>query len=409
MVEALTFPKIVSVDDHVNEPPLLWVDRLPREFHSVGPRVVRERVPYQNADGFRGEAWGDVWLYEDVRVPMHLFHVAADVPPSEVDMRPITYDEMQTACYDPVERLAIMDRDGVEASLCFPQFFVRFCGQRFLEAKDKDLALRGVRAYNDWLHEEWEAGSGGRLHGATVAPLWDPYLAAAEVRRNAARGARAVSFSELPTRLGLPSMYSGQWEPFFAACAETDTLVCIHIGSSSTNLTSSDDAPIGLINVNHYAFVSLSLTDWILSGVFVRHPKLRVMYSEGQAGWIPYLLGRLDVKWREGYDGVDEVSKLVPELPSSYFKDHVFACVTQDPAASMFIEAVGEDNICFETDYPHPDSSYPNSVEVAKQQFAGLTQEQLDKVVHHNGRKLLDPTYTPQPITNPVAPAASPR
>jgi predicted TIM-barrel fold metal-dependent hydrolase len=92
---------------------------------------------------------------------------------------------------------------------------------------------------------------------------------------------------------------------------------------------------------------------------------------------------------------LDEVCSLVPELPSSYFKDHVFACVTQDPAASMFIDTIGVDNICFETDYPHPDSSFPNSIEVAKRQFAGLNQAQINKVIHDNGRKLLDPTYVP--------------
>jgi predicted TIM-barrel fold metal-dependent hydrolase len=391
----IVYPKIVSIDDHVNEPPELWLRRLPRKYLDVAPKVRREKVSYTNTDGTGGEEWGDVWHYEDVRVETKLYHVAADVPPAEIDFRPITYDQMQTACYDPKERLAIMDADGVDMSLCFPQFFVRFCGQRFNEAKDKELALACVRAYNDWLYEEWEGGSGGRLFGVTIIPLWDPHLAAAEVRRNAARGARAVAFSELPAKLGLPSMYSGSWEPFLAACAETDTLVCIHIGSSSSNLTSSDDAPIGVVNVNHYAYVSLSLTDWILCGAFARHPKLRVMYSEGQAGWIPYLLGRLDVKWHEGYSGLDEVCSLVPEPPSSYFKDHVFACVTQDPAASMFIDTIGVDNICFETDYPHPDSSFPKSIEVAKRQFAGLNQAQINKVIHDNGRKLLDPTYVP--------------
>jgi predicted TIM-barrel fold metal-dependent hydrolase len=395
MTTDLVMPKIISIDDHVNEPPDLWTNRLPKEFHDVGPRVVREKVEYQNIDGVTREAWGDVWRYEDVTVGMQLYHVAADVPPADVDMRPITYDDMQTACYDPVERLKIMDADGVQMSLNFPQFFVRFCGQRFNEAKDKDLALKCVRAYNDWLHEEWEGRSDGRLFGATIIPLWDPVLAAEEVRRNAARGARAVTFSELPAKLGLPSMYSGSWEPFLQACDETGMLVCIHIGSSSSNLTSSDDAPIGVVNANHYAFMSLSLSDWILCGAFERYPNLKVMYSEGQAGWIPYLLGRLDVKWHEGYEALDQVSSLVPNPPSTYFKDHVFACVTQDPAAMMFIESVGVDNICFETDYPHPDSSFPNSVEIATRQFSMLTQSQLNKVIHDNGRKLLDPTWTP--------------
>jgi predicted TIM-barrel fold metal-dependent hydrolase len=387
---SIVVPPIVSIDDHVNEPPTLWTDRLPGHRRDVAPRVVREKVSYTNIDGVTREAWGDVWHYEDVAVPMQLYHVAADVPPAEVDMRPITYEDMDDACYDAKARLRIMDADGVEASLCFPQFFVRFCGQRFNEAKDKTLALDCVRAYNDWLHDEWEGQSGGRLFGATIIPLWDPALAAEEVRRNAARGAKAVTFSELPSKLGLPSMYSGSWEPFLEACDETGMMVCIHIGSSSSNLTSSDDAPIGVVNANHYAFMSLSLTDWILSGAFERHQNLRVMYSEGQAGWIPYLLGRLDVKWHEGYEALDQVSSLVPRPPSTYFKDHVFACVTQDPAAMMFIETVGTDNICFETDFPHPDSSFPNSVEVARRQFADLTQEQVDKVVHDNGARLLD-------------------
>jgi predicted TIM-barrel fold metal-dependent hydrolase len=385
-----TVPGIISIDDHVNEPPDLWLRRLPSRYRDVAPRVAREKAPYTNVDGSSNEAWGDVWHYENVRVPVMLFHVgaAADVPHGEVDMRPITYEEMRPGCYEPAARLRDMDADGVTASLCFPQFFVRFCGQRFLEAQDKDLALHCVQSYNDWLLEDWGGSSGGRLHGAMIIPLWDAELAAAEVRRTAARGAKAVSFSELPTKLGLPSMYSGKWDPFLAACEETGMLVCVHIGSSSTNLTSSDDAPIGLINVNHYAFVSLSLTDFILSGAFVRYPNLKVMYSEGQAGWIPYLLGRLDVKWKEGYK-FDEISNRVPEPPSSYFQDHVYACVTQDPAATMFIDTIGADNICFETDYPHPDSSYPNSVAVAREQFGTLSDENFRKVVHDNGRRLL--------------------
>nr|WP_311984689.1 amidohydrolase family protein [Parafrankia sp. CH37] len=99
--------------------------------------------------------------------------------------------------------------------------FPRFCGQTFAEARDTDLALACVRAYNDWMIDEWCADSGGRLIPLCLIPLWDAELAAAEVRRNAARGCRAVCFSEIPPHLGLPSIHSGSWEPFLAACVDT--------------------------------------------------------------------------------------------------------------------------------------------------------------------------------------------
>ena len=133
----------------------------------------------------------------------------------------------------------------VEASLSFPTF-PRFCGQTFLEAKDRELAEACVYAYNDWMVEEWCGDSGGRLVPLIIIPLWDAELAAAEVRRNAARGVRAVCFSEIPPHLGLPSIHSGYWDPFFVACQETQTVVCMHIGSSSKMPATSADAPVAV-------------------------------------------------------------------------------------------------------------------------------------------------------------------
>src|SRR5262249_42608693 len=132
-----------------------------------------------------------------------------------------------------------------------------------------------------------------------IIPLWDIAAAREEVFRNAARGARVVCFSEIPSRLGLPSLYSGAWDPFFAACEETHTVINMHIGSSSSRQTTSSDAPDCLGTANHYINSSLSLSDWLLSGQFVKFPALRIAYAEAQAGWIPYLLHRLDGFWEE--------------------------------------------------------------------------------------------------------------
>ena len=145
---------------------------------------------------------------------------------------------MRKGCYDPTARLADMDEGRIERSLCFPNY-PRFAGQLFSEAKDKELALACVEAYNDWMIEEWCGDSGGRLIPLGIVPLWDPQLAAAEVRRNAARGQKAITFTELPANLGLPSIHDRAATGIRCspACDETATVICMHIGSGSRDPT----------------------------------------------------------------------------------------------------------------------------------------------------------------------------
>ena len=252
MTTGADFPKIVSVDDHVVEPAHLFERWLPAKFAERGPRVERHglgglkfvggtRYEYELSDD--GPPC-DIWFYEGLMYP-HKRHVAAvGFERDDMGLLPITYDEMRPGCYEPKARVDDMELNWVEASLCFPTF-PRFCGQTFLEANDKELALACVYAYNDWMVEEWCGDSGGRLIPLCIIPLWDVELAAAEVRRNAARGVRAVCFSEIAPNLGLPSIHSGYWDPFFAACQETETVVCMHIGSSSKMPATSPDAPPG--------------------------------------------------------------------------------------------------------------------------------------------------------------------
>jgi len=204
---------IVSVDDHVIEPPHLWQDRLPRGLVERGPRVVRDHCTTTWVEGNQLFVRGgdgpmtDFWVYEDLTWSHQMLNALAGYRPEEWWMGPISFDQMRPGCFDPKARLADMDLNHVEASVCFPTF-PRFCGQMFAERSDRELALACVRAYNDWMVEEWAGGSGGRLIPLCIVPLWDPALAAEEVRRNAGRGVRAVAFSELPAQLGLPSIHA---------------------------------------------------------------------------------------------------------------------------------------------------------------------------------------------------------
>ncbi len=368
--------------------PRQFVDRAPRiERRGIGPMVHVGGGTYEISWDPEGPQ-ADCWIFEDL-VYVHKRHVAAaGFDRDDMTMSPITYDEMRPGCYEPKARIDDMELNHVEASLCFPTF-PRFCGQTFTEATtDRDLGLACVRAYNDWMVEEWCGDSAGRLIPLCLIPLWDAELAAAEVRRNAARGVRAVCFSEIPPHLGLPSIHSGYWDPLFAACAETGTVVCMHIGSSSKMPATSADAPSSVAATLSFGNAMASLADFLFSGVLIRFPTLTLAYSEGQIGWLPYILERADDVWRD-HRAWTGSHVLVPEPPSIYYYRQVYGCFFKDQHGLESLDRVGIDNITFETDYPHTDSTWPDTKKVAEDMMAHLTDEQVYKIVRGNAIRML--------------------
>jgi predicted TIM-barrel fold metal-dependent hydrolase len=388
-------PKIISVDDHVVEPAHLWQQWLPEKFRERGPHVERRGIgsmkhvgggTYEQSFDPDGPQ-ADCWVYEDL-VYINKRHVAAvGFDRDDMTMSPITYDEMRPGCYDPKARLEDMDLNWVDASLCFPTF-PRFCGQTFSEGKDLELGLACVQAYNDWMVEEWCGDSGGRLIPLCLIPLWDADLAAAEVRRNADRGVRAVCFSEIPAHLGLPSIHSAFWDPFFEACQETSTVICMHIGSSSRMPATSGDAPAAVAASLSFNNAMASMSDFLFSGVLVRFPRLTLAYSEGQIGWIPYILERADDVWQEhrAWAGVRDI---VPEPPSTYYRRQIYGCFFRDRHGIESLDAVGADRVTFETDYPHTDSTWPDSKKVAEELLAGLDDDTVYKILRGNAMEML--------------------
>jgi predicted TIM-barrel fold metal-dependent hydrolase len=374
---------------------------LPAAFRERGPRAERRGIGTMRHIG--GGAYeqtfdesgpqADCWIYEDL-VYINKRHVAAvGFDRDDMTMSPITYDEMRPGCYEPKARLEDMDRNWVEASLCFPTF-PRFCGQTFSEGKDKDLGLACVKAYNDWMVDEWCGDSRGRLIPLCLIPLWDADLAAAEVRRNAARGVRAVCFSEIPPHLGLPSIHSGYWDPFFSECAATGTVVCMHIGSSSRMPATSSDAPVAVAATLSFNNAMASLSDFLFSGVLVRFPELKLAYSEGQIGWLPYVLERADTVWVEhrAWGGVRDI---VPEPPSTYYYRQVYGCFFRDQHGIDSIDVCGVDNVTFETDYPHTDSTWPHTKEVATEMLDGVAPDVVRKVLRGNAIRMLQLDLAP--------------
>jgi predicted TIM-barrel fold metal-dependent hydrolase len=390
-------PRIISVDDHVVEPADIWTSRLPAKYRDIGPRVVRRKVA-QTGGGTGGQsatwvesedgAWADVWLYEDLVFPLILLFAAAGFDTLEV--RPVTFDEIGPGTWKQKERLEAMDANHVEAAICFPNTLPRFCGQAFLERKDRELAHLCVQAYNDWIIDEWAGGDGyGRLIPLAILPLWDPELVAAEVRRVAAKGCYAVTFPENPYPLGLPSIHDANrtWDPFFTACEETGTVVCMHIGSSSRMPFTAPDAPFIISSTLTFQNAMGSMLDYIFSGTLERFPSLTIAYSEGQVGWMPYVLERADKLWEERSNNSFGTGLANP--PSSYIAGRVYGCMFDDDTGLQNRNAIGMDQICFETDYPHADSTFPHSKEVLVKiaDRAGLSDDEIYKLVRGNAIK----------------------
>jgi predicted TIM-barrel fold metal-dependent hydrolase len=391
-------PWVISVDDHVVEPPTVWTDRLPVAMRDRGPHVVQDTCEmrtdprtgittyHKGGDGPRT----DWWVFEDALRPLPQVIACAGFPPEEFTLAPIPFSDMRPGCYDRDARIADMDINRTERSLCFPTF-PRFAGQMFMEAKDLELGLLGVRAYNDWMMDEWCDPSGGRLIPLCLIPLWDADLAAAEIRRNATRGCRAVAFTELPSFLGLPSIHDrdGFWDPFFDACNETGTTIHMHIGSGSKMPKTSDDAPSGVgvavTSINAY----MSMADWLLSGVLARFPNIKIAFSESQIGWMPFLIDRCDRVFRQS-TGWADISPAVTELPSSYVPGRVYGCFFDDMVGIDARHEIGVGQIVFETDYPHQDSTWPNTTKVVAEIAERVSSDELERIMRTNAIELLD-------------------
>ena len=361
--------RLISVDDHLIEPPHLWSSRLPKRYIDEGPRVVRD-------GGI------DLWEYASRRYETTGTLAAAGRDVSEFTHEAISFDDMRPGCYEPQARLADMDRANIWGSLSFPTFG-RFAGHRFLEGSDRELARLCVSAYNDFVMDEWCATAPDRLIPLIIVPMWDVAECVKEVKRMAARGAKAVALSENPTLLGLPSIHSRAWDAMFAAIADADLTICMHVGSSGQLISSSPDAPYGV----HTSLVGLgsmiACSDFIFSHLFHELPSLRVALSEGGAGWVPYLVERMDACWETHRHHSGMQGKVSPR---ELFASNIWVCVINDAFAIEQRHTIGVDRMMWECDYPHADSLWPNSRESLAKAMVDVPDHEAAAIGEGNAR-----------------------
>jgi predicted TIM-barrel fold metal-dependent hydrolase len=371
---------ILSIDDHLVEPPDMFDRHVPAKYASQAPKLVTD------TDGLQK------WMFQNTTMGVMGLNSVVSWPKEELDRDPSTLSEMRPGAYDIHERIRDMDRNGVLASMCFPTF-PGFSGRFFHEAAetgDPDLTLVMVKAYNDWHIDEWCGTYPGRFMPLALPPIWDIDELVNEVRRVAAKGCHAITMPELPYLIGLPSYQSHHWDPFWQAVSDESVVVCLHIGQGFSALRLAEDQLTDHLMVLATQVSMLSVQDLMWGHALRSFPDLKIAWSEGGIGWIPFLLDRIDRHYENNQKWTKQ--DFGDKVPSQVFREHALACFISDPTTLKLAHDIGIDILAFESDYPHSDGLWPDAPEhfLAECNGASLTDEEIDKVSWRNVARFLN-------------------
>jgi uncharacterized protein len=377
---------IVDADSHWSEPADLFTKRAPAAYRDRVPRV--EVVDGEPSWVFDGHVVGR-------------FSAAGVIgrdgkkEQAEKALFQWSHDEVHVGAYDPKVRLGVLDEVGIDAQIIFPST-IGLGGQDLGMVEDPVLKRLAVEIYNDGM-AEIQAESGNRLLPLPLMPAWDIDACIVEAKRVAALGARGVNMTSDPDDLGAPDLANRAWDPFWETCTELQLPVHFHIGASVTGMTFYGKYPWESHGPNTKLAIGGTLlfignarvvTNLILSGMFDRHPGLQMVSVESGIGWIPFILETLDYEMSE--NAPEELS-LLEKPPSEYFRTNLYATFWFENNRNKLpelVEAVGEDRILFETDFPHPTCLYPDPLKSVEAKMATLSAEARRKIMGENARKL---------------------
>ena len=386
MVDTLDPVRVIDADTHLTERHDLWTKRAPAAF--------KDRVPHvTQVDGCA------TWVVED-DVVLGRAGAGGVVDRQGVKGRSFEglyeweIEQAHAAAYDPDARMRLLDETGIWAQIIFPGV-VGLGGQSLAEiVKDPALRMLCVEIFND-ASAELQAGSGDRLLPMAILPAWDVNACVAETKRAARLGLRGVNLTSDPQDLGAPDLASRAWDPLWDACSSLSMPVHFHIGASLTTMnyfgtypwdSHDDDTKLAIGGTLLFIGNARVVVNIICSGMLDRFPELKIVSVESGTGWIPFILEALDYEMDEN---APQAKARLSLLPSEYFKRQIYATTwfEQRNLASL-IESVGEDNIMFETDFPHPTCLYPDPLKTAETNMHGLAPAVRRKILGENGIKL---------------------
>lgn len=361
---------LVSIDDHIIEPPDLFANHMPEKYRDQGPQFVRLPNGVDQWQ-FQGEVMGTVGL-----------GATASWPRDEWNFDPVGLADMRPGCYDIHQRVRDMNANGILASLNFGTA-VGFAGAWLAGKPDLKLSAIAVSAYNDWQIDELAGSYPGRYIPLCSLPLWDTDACVLELERIAAKGCTAITFPETPYANGLPSFYGDHWDPVLEACERLGIVMSLHIGGAFNLLTRPEGAPPDQLIVLAAQLSGVAFTDLVTSGTFRKFPNLKVALSEGGIGWVPFILDRMDKHmWNQSWTGLDVGASSVTEIWQKSF----LGCFITEPTNLRLVDRMGEHTVAWECDYPHSDSTWPESPEKLMAEFvaAGTSDELIHKITWEN-------------------------
>jgi predicted TIM-barrel fold metal-dependent hydrolase len=363
--------KLFSVDDHIVEPPGVWVDRAPAAWRDRVPHVVE-------AEGRQ------MWVWEGGSEATMGLNAVAGKPMETWGAEPSRFEDMIPGCYDPQERAKDLISNGILASVAFPTL-PGFAGRKFQTFADKELALLCVRAWNDFILEEWCAAQPELFVPMTIAPVWDVTLAVAETERALAQGTKALCWMEDPANLGLPGYHTDYWDPLFALCEQARLPVCMHIGGAMPAVSLEGRVPMVEIAAA-FSQAARSSVNMMVSPIPRKFPNIKLVWSEGGIGWITAAIERADRQWERHKHWTQIPYGDV--LPSEVAKRNMWFCMIEEPLGLQYRHHFAVDHIVWESDYPHADTPFPNTQAACKALFERVPQEEIDMITHQNAEAL---------------------
>ena len=367
--------RIISSDDHIFEPPDLWTSRIEPKYRDRAPQLLRreeDNTDWWTCEGVRGASGGSGGEFAGTRFE----------DPDRLDFGG-AFENVRPGGYIPEEHVKDMDIDGIDVSIMYPSG-----GLQFYSVQDGELVNAVFRAYNEWIAEFCQA-SPNRLKGVAMLNVDDVQVGVKEMERCANMGLLGAMISVYPPE---DRAYdSPEYEPLWSAAQDLQMPLSLHLGTNRAGPSDgfADSERIGaayFTNLDHW--VRMSLANMIFSGVFERYPKLQVGSIEMELSWAPHFLDRLDYNYTQRPKTGKWHTFKEDMMPSDYFHRNVFLGFQEDHLGMRDRHIIGVDNILWGSDYPHIETTFPNSQQILEELLADCTEEEKAKIVCGNARRI---------------------
>lgn len=355
--------KPISADSHITEPPNCYIDYIDPAYRDRAPRV--RSLPNV----------GDAFIVEGMPTPVPLgLLAAAGKDPKEITTGGVAFADLWRSGWDPKHRVADQELDGVGAEIIYPTVGMLLCNHA-----DFDFKKACFEAYNRWL-AEYCSEAPQRLYGMAQVSMKTPAIGVEELRHAHTMGFKGVM---MPGDPGEADYDAPEWGAVFAAAEELNLPLSFHIlTTKSGSLAQNARGPrinsfLAIIRGNQDIIGTL-----IFGGVFDRHPKLKVVCVEADAGWAPHYMYRMDHAYKRHRYWMK--APPLERMPSDYFKDHIYMTFQDDWVAFKTAELVNVRRLMWASDFPHSDSTWPHSRAVIEEQTQGLSEEARNRICHDN-------------------------